>query len=132
MLCGEACRVDEWEHARVRIWRATVLALCLASSCASIPQSRRASARLADYFARHREVAPLVAAAMNQGHLLVGMDHDQVWAVLGDPVRRTRFSHSEVWLYPGHRLHQGHLRTQGSTLFRLVFINGRLAVIEPL
>lgn len=104
----------------------------LASACVSIPRSKRAAVRLADYFATHEEVPPSVAATMNLGHVSLGMDPDQVWTVLGDPVRRTGFGGVEVWLYQGHRFHQDHLRTQGSTLFRLVFVRGRLAVIDPL
>jgi DNA-directed RNA polymerase sigma subunit (sigma70/sigma32) len=34
--------------------------------------------------------------------------------------------------YRGHRLHQDPLRTHGVQLFRVVFLDGRAAVLEPI
>ncbi len=63
------------------------------------------------------------------------MDEEQVRVVLGEPVRRTRFTRRrtiEVWIYPGYTLHQDQMRGHGAQLFRLVFIEGALAIIEPI
>lgn len=38
----------------------------------------------------------------------------------------------EVWLYPGHKVHQDQLRGDRADLFRLVFRDGVLIVVEPL
>jgi len=70
---------------------------------------------------------------MHRGHVTYGMDEDQVFAVLGEPVRRTRHQGagaSQVWIYPGHKIHQGY--AHGATLYRLVFLDGRLRIIEPI
>ena len=62
------------------------------------------------------------------------MHRDEVKAALEDPVKRTVFRTkdgiAEVWIYPSIRLLQGHLRG-GGTLFRLVIVDGALALIEP-
>lgn len=63
------------------------------------------------------------------------MDREQVWVVLGDAIRKTMFTRNgliEVWSYPGHRLHQNQLGADRAHLFRLVFRNGVLILIEPL
>ena len=72
---------------------------------------------------------------MEAGHVVLGMDPLQVRAVLGDPLQeRTPAGDGVVmlWLYPGHRLHQDPFRSHGATLFRLVFVRGRLTLIEPI
>ncbi len=60
---------------------------------------------------------------------------------MGDPVRHRVFSGDtsgsrratvEVWLYPAHKLHQDQLHSHGAISFRLTFIDGRLAIIEPI
>lgn len=70
---------------------------------------------------------------MRRGHVVIGMDEEQVLAVLGEPVRRTRHHGTdtpEVWIYPGHKIHQGFAHS--ATLYRLVFLDGRLRVLEPI
>jgi len=72
---------------------------------------------------------------MAMGHVAAGMDPEQVIVVLGRPIERVSYGGTppvEVWLYPGHRLHQDHHRSGGATLFRAVFRDGRLAFIEPI
>ena len=100
-----------------------------------VPASRRAAPRRAAYLRSQRELPPRVAEAIAAGHVLIGMDRAQVQAVLGDPVRTTVFHTkeraTEVWLYPAVRLHQGHMHA-GGTLYRLVFADGKLSVIEAL
>ena len=121
-------------------WRREAVALtnvCLlgTTSCMHLPRHRYASVRLREYFEEHPEVPTKVSVAMENGHVLLGMDEAQVWAVLGDPVRRTGFgatSPVHVWLYPAHRLHQDQMRSHGTQLFRLVFVEGRLSLIEPI
>lgn len=122
-------------------WRSLVApTLTLASSvffatCAHVSLQKGASERVAEYLETHREVPPAIAEAMDRGHLALGMDRAQVVVVLGQPLKRTEYGGSppiEVWLYPGARFHQDPLRTHGATLFRLVFIDARLRLFEPL
>lgn len=110
------------------------LAALVSTGCAPLPRRVFASARQADYFAARRELSPEVARAIEAGHLLIGMDVEQVWVVLGDPVRKAYFDRSatEVWIYRAGRLHQDQLHTHGNEPFRLVFINKRLVLIETL
>lgn len=120
---------------RCPVAMAVTLALLAATGCAHLPRSAHASARFADYFAMPRELSPAIARALERGHAIEGMDREQVWVVFGEPIRKTRFSGPqaiEVWLYPGHRFHQDSLRGHGVTLFRVVFIDGRVALIETL
>jgi hypothetical protein len=63
------------------------------------------------------------------------MDQEQVRVVLGEPVHRKRFKGqppAEAWIYRSSWLHQDQLRTHGARLIRLVFVDGRLEVLEPL
>lgn len=112
-----------------------VSTVVLGTGCMHVPASRRAVPRREAYLRSQRELSPRVADAIAAGHVLIGMDRAQVQAVLGDPVRRTVFdtkgAATEVWIYPAVRLHQGHTHA-GGTLYRLVFVDGRLSVIEAL
>lgn len=119
-------------------WRAVAGALGVTltmSACVHIPPSRRAGPRREAYLQRQRELPPAIADAIAKGHVVIGMDREQVKVVLGDPVKSTVFKSpdrlTEVWIYPAVRLHQGQLHADGGSLFRLVLIDGRLAVVEP-
>jgi len=104
-----------------------------AAACVHVPLRERAAFRLDEYFTSHGEIAPSLADAMRRGHVVLGMDPEQVFAVLGEPVRRTRYEgagSAEVWIYRGYKLHQGY--AHGASLYRLVFLDGRLNVLEPL
>lgn len=110
-----------------------LLAAAWTAACVHVPLRERAAYRLDEYFASHGEIAPSVAEAMRRGHVALGMDEDQVFAVLGEPVRRTRYEGQgapQVWIYRGHKLHQGY--AHGAALYRLVFLDGRLRVLEPI
>jgi hypothetical protein len=112
---------------------ATTLLFLWTAGCVHIPPTQRAAFRLVEYFENHSEVAPSVAEAMQRGHVTLGMDEEQVFAVLGEPVRRARYAGAgapHVWLYRGHKLHQGY--AHGASLYRLVFLDGRLRVLEPI
>ena len=104
--------------------------------CAHVPPSGRAAVRLERYFSTPRELRPSIRDAMLKGHVVEGMDAEQVRVVLGDPIRATRFARDtdtvDVWLYPGYRFHQERFHGSDSTLYRLVLVNGILAVVEPL
>lgn len=67
--------------------------MCVAVTvaCVHVPPSRHASVRRNAYLAAHRELRPAIAEAIAKGHVIGGMDREQVTAVLGDPVRRTTF-----------------------------------------
>lgn len=113
----------------------SLFSLCvMLSACVDVPLRQRAAFRQQQYLSTHREVPRDIAKAIDTGHVLLGMDREQVWTVLGDPVRKTTFSASkcDVWLYPSFRLHQDQLHSHGADSFRLVFIDGRLAIIEPI
>ena len=58
-----------------------------------------------------------IRAAMEAGHVVVGMDTKQVWIVLGEPVRKTRFAQTatDVWIYRGGR------RVANELLFQVLF-----------
>ena len=104
------------------------------TACVYVPLRQRASYRKQQYFAAHRELAPAVAQAIDTGHVIDGMDREQVWVVLGDPQRKSVFSSGrfEVWLYPATRFHQDPQHSHGADSFRLVFVDGRLEIIEPI
>lgn len=105
------------------------------AACVHVPLRARASYRRAEYLESHRELPPRIADAIDRGHVVTGMDQEQVVVVLGQPLKRTSYGGAppaEVWLYPGHRFHQDQVRTHGATLFRLVFVDGRLLLFEPL
>lgn len=112
-----------------------VLGFPAAAAACGAARQPAAAVRIADYLAVHREVAPAIADAMESGHVVLGMDAEQVRAVLGPPVQKVEGSGSPAidrWLYPGHALHQGHFRFGASSLYRLVFVDGRLRLIEAL
>ena len=112
-----------------------LLATTVLSACVRVPPSQRAVPRREAYLSRHRELPPRIAEAIATGHLVVGMDREQVVAVAGEPVRSTKFNRNdqsaEILIYPGHRLHQGHLRSDGGSLFRVVLVNGTVVHLEP-
>ena len=109
-------------------------ALTLTAGCMHLPMRAQQDFRRQQFFATHREISPSVANAINAGHVILDMDREEVWVVLGDPVWKSMFRAGavEVWLYPAVRLHQDVMHSRGAVTFRLVFIDGRLRVIEPL
>lgn len=116
-----------------RFSAATVLLLAL-TACVHVPPRGRQQYRRDEYFATRRELSPTIANAIQTGHVVVGMDREQVWVVAGDPVRKSLFpaAKSEVWLYPSARFHQDPAHSHGASSFRLVFVDGILRVIEPI
>ena len=105
------------------------------AACVHIPLSGRATFRIDQYLSTHPELPPSILQAIQDGHVIVGMDGAQVRAVLGTPVKTAVFRHErniEVWLYPSHRLHQDQLRGDKAWMFRLVLIDGILTIIEPI
>jgi len=72
--------------------------------------------------------------AILEGHVIVNMDREQVKVVLGNPVRVSLFqsrAEIEVWLYQGYKLHQDQNHTS-SVLYRIVFVAGRVVLVEPI
>jgi hypothetical protein len=103
--------------------------------CVNLPRSAFASVRRAEYFASHGELPPGIRTAIENGHVLVGMDREQVIVVLGQPLRRAlskRNDNAEAWIYRGYKLHQDPFHLQGAGLVRIIFLKGRVAMIEPL
>src|SRR4029450_10774825 len=76
--------------------------------CVNLPRSAFVSFREAEYFASHDELPPRIRTAIEDGHVLVGMDREQVIVVLGQPIRRAMSKHhdnAEAWIYLGYKLH---------------------------
>ena len=113
--------------------RTVVAALLLVTGCVYVPLRARQEFRKQQFFATLRELSPAIATAIKTGHVIVGMDREEVWVVVGDPIRISVFRGGavEVWLYPAVRFHEGP-GTHGADSFRLVFIDGRLTIIEPI
>lgn len=114
---------------------AAAVALLLASSAACVrPRLEdRPSWRRQQYLQQNPELSPRIAEAIERGHVVVGMTEAQVRATLGAPSYVKVFeskSPTAVWLYRGHLLHQDQLHTDAKSLFRIVFIDHRVAVIE--
>lgn len=123
-----------WRHAMISRLAAGLVLLLVVGACVHVPPRGRQQYRRELYFASHRELPPAIAKAIETGHVVPGMDQEQVWVVLGDAVRKARFPESkiEVWLYPAVRFHQDPVHSHGASSFRLVFIDGVLRVIEPI
>jgi outer membrane protein assembly factor BamE (lipoprotein component of BamABCDE complex) len=112
----------------------TAIALpLLVTSCVSTQASQRD-----EYLALHLNLDPGIRSAIATQQVVFGMQAEEVRASLGVPSRRERFTRDEssyeVWLYPSAKaIHNGgrfaHL-DQG--LVRLVFLNDRLQLIEPI
>ncbi len=121
---------------RARAAAAVTLVALMGPGCATLPPRAFAEARKTDYFATPRELPPAVLIAIERGHVITGMDAEQAWVVLGDPLRKRRFVSGgeavEVWLYPGYKVHQDQVRGDKAGLFRLVFREGVLILVEPL
>jgi hypothetical protein len=83
----------------------------------------------------HPETPVEVTEAIRLGHVLVHMNREQVKAAVGPPEWRHQppgTAQTEVWLYHGARLQLGQKGTHGADLLRVVFVDGRVRIIEPL
>ncbi len=112
-----------------------IVCVGMMTACVHVPPSRHASVRRNAYLATHRELRPSVAEAIAKGHVIGGMDREQVVVVIGEPVRKTTFRRTdgiaEVWLYPAVRLHQSQLTGDRATLFRVLLVDGKVIDAEP-
>lgn len=110
------------------------LLLLSVTSCVTVPLRGHQQYRRDQYLSTRRELSPTIASALESGHVVPGMDREQVWVVVGDPVRKSLFSAGtvEVWLVPSGRFHQDAVNSHGASSFRLVFVDGILRVIEPI
>ena len=119
-------------HGAFRVVAMSVL--LVTAACASVPLRERQQYRREQYFATHAELSPTIAQAIQTGHVVPGMDREQVWVVVGDPVKKSLFpaSKAEVWLYPTVKFHQDPAHSHGASSFRLVFVNGILLFIDPI
>jgi hypothetical protein len=129
--------ITEKSTRRLRVLVAAQIVVIAAAlcGCMNLPRSAFASVRQAEYFASHDELSPQIRTAIENGHVVVGMDREQVIVVLGQPTRRAWFKHddqAEAWLYLGHKLHQDTLHSPRAGLVRIIFLEGRVALIEPL
>ena len=101
---------------RFRFIVATLLLLSM-TACVYVPLRGRQRDRREQYFASHRELSPTIANAIETGHVVPGMDREQVCLVVGDPVRKALFpaASTEVWLYPSLRFHQDPAHSHGAS-----------------
>ena len=63
------------------------------------------------------------------------MTSAQVRASLGAPDYQQVFSNAHVtviWLYRGHRMHQEQLHVDAKAVFRILFIDDHVAIVEGL
>ena len=109
-----------------------VLASNIDAACASMPHVERASDRRARFLQTAGELPPKVAQAIHDGHVIAGMTTAQVRASLGAPDFQQVFSAATIWLYRGHRLHQDQLRADAKAVFRILFLDDRVAMVEGL
>lgn len=112
-----------------------VSASIFVSGCVHVPLSAQASYRVGQYLSTHPELPPSILKAIQDGHVIAGMDREQVRAVLGGPLKTAVFRRErniEIWIYPGHRFHQDQLQGDKAWVFRLVLIDGILTIIEPI
>jgi hypothetical protein len=82
----------------------------------------------------HRDTAASVAEAIRLGHVVPGMDREQVTAALGKPIRivqKSNQSGKEDWLYRMEALHQEELRGRGWSFVRITFLDGRVVALDP-
>ena len=113
---------------------AGVLIVLWGARCAHEVTRPTARERETAYFATHRDVPADIAGAIRLGHVLPGMDREQVRVVLGEPFRVKKLrsvADGEQWLYGAERLHQDHFRSQGASFYRITFIDGRVTSIDP-
>lgn len=54
--------------------------------------------------------------------------------MLGEPAHRTTFERTkaDIWLYPAGKLQQRDGRAHGAALYRVAFVDGRVAAVDPL
>ena len=112
---------------------AVILCCAVSAACASLAPVERASDRRTRVLQTAGELPPKTAQAIRDGHVIAGMTTAQVRASLGSPDFQKVFSgaHSTiVWLYRGHRLHQDQLHVDAKAVFRIVFIDDRVALVE--
>jgi outer membrane protein assembly factor BamE (lipoprotein component of BamABCDE complex) len=108
---------------------ATLLSLSLTVGCAEAGERATSQQRLRDYLGAHRDTTGAVAEAIRLGHVVPGMDREQVTAALGEPIRVIRSSSQggvEHWLYRMETLHQEQLRGRGWSFVRITFLDGRV------
>jgi hypothetical protein len=104
----------------------SVLLGILSSACATAT-TRAASATRASYLREHAALDRRVAAAIEEGVVLFGMDQDQVIAAVGRPVVRNRYEGGriETWILRATSFHQAGV-PQSASVVRLAFVDGEL------
>ena len=113
---------------------ATLLSLSLTIGCAEAGERATSQQRLRDYLGAHRDTTEAVAEAIRLGHVVPGMEREQVTAALGEPIRVIRSSSRggvEHWLYRMETLHQERLRGRGWSFARVTFLDDRVLLVDP-
>ena len=113
-----------------------VAIVCGASAaCTALSHVERASDRRTQFLQNAGELPPKIILAIRDGHVIAGMTTAQVRASVGPPDFQRAFSGAHVttiWLYRGHRLHQEQLHVDSKAVFRIVFIDDRVSIVEGL
>lgn len=112
---------------------AILLSVSLTVGPAEAGERGTSQQQLRDYLSAHRDTTEAVAEAIHLGHVVPGMDREQVTAALGEPIRVMRSSRNGVehWLYRMETLHQEQLRGRGWSLVRITFMDGRVLLVDP-
>lgn len=102
----------------------------LVLACASATTPERPGARVDRYLRAHSATPPVIAEAMQRGHIVMGMTREQVLVTVGEPKMRTRGKGTvEWWLYSAAPFHQDQ-SSHGNTLAKISFIADRVARVE--
>ena len=113
----------------------TAAALVLASASCTYRAPEPLAARVARYLTANPQTSAELGEAIRQGRVLAGMDREQVLAAVGPPERATRLegpSKVEVWIYYAARFPGSQPGSGRTDLFRVVFVDARVRIVEPI
>lgn len=105
------------------------------AACSHVSPPERAAVRRGQFLHANAELSPRVAEAILRGHILPGMTEAQVRASAGTPDYARAIGRSpvtSVWLYRGARLHQDQLHIESTAVFRVLFVDHRVVLVESL
>ncbi len=119
----------------MQVRSAGIVAVFFLAACSHVFPPERAAVRRGQFLHANAELSPRVAEAILRGHILTGMTEAQVRASAGAPDYTRvigRAPVKSVWLYRGTRLHQEQLHIESTAVFRVVFVDHRVVLVEGL
>lgn len=117
----------------MRVRSAAIVPIFLLAACSHAFPPDRPAVRRGQFLQANAELSPRVAEAILKGHILTGMTEAQVRASAGAPDYTRAIGKSpvkSVWLYRGARLHQDQLHIASTAVFRVVFVDHRVVLVE--